>query len=213
MLRTSSLLAAALVAAAAPAHADDFLPHAAAPRAAVTASPSASSAPSAPSGHERWLRLTVGVEAGGAPILRAPDGPVAATTARTSAAVFARISLPAISSRIIEIGWVPHHGFGVMLESGDLRLGPVKLHLLDLGVFRDSVSPITVSRVARTWDVAVGAGAELAATRHFSLVADARWFAPIDLWSVVTRYGDTARLIGDELVHGGQLWAGAAYRW
>lgn len=211
MLRTSSLLAAALVAAAVPAHADDFLPHASTPKPAAIASTSAPSPSSA--GGEGWLRLIVGVEAGGAPILRAPDGPVATTTAHTSAAVFARISLPAISSRIVEVGWVPHHGFGVMLESGDLRLGPVKLHLLDLGVFLDSVSPITVSRVARRWDVAVGAGAELAATRHFSIVADARWFAPVDIWGVVTRYGDTARLIGDELVHGGQLWAGAAYRW
>lgn len=212
MLRTSSLLAAALLAAAAaPAHADDFLPQAAAPKAAVASTTPATSAPSRD--ESRWLRLSFGAEAGGAPILRPPDGPVANTTAHTSATLFARISLPAISSRIIEVGWVPHHGFGVMLESGDLRLGPVKLHLLDLGVFYDAVSPITVSRVTRTWDVAVGAGAELAATRHLSLVADARWFAPIDLWGVVTRYGDTARLIGEELVHGGQLWAGAAYRW
>src|SRR5690606_18189189 len=138
--------------------------------------------------------LRVGFEAGGAPLLEPPSGPVAMTTARTSGSLFARISLPVLSSRVVELGWVPHHGFAVVLESGDLRLGPLQLHLLDLGAFYSSELPVTVSLVARRWVLVVGAGAELALARHISLVVDARLFTPVDLWGLVTRYGDTARL-------------------
>ncbi|HTJ46215.1 MAG TPA: cell division protein FtsQ/DivIB [Kofleriaceae bacterium] len=210
-MRLPTLLVATSIAVAAPARADDFLPQTALPKAALAATSHGGGGDGG--GGSSLIDLTLGVEAGGAPLLRAPDGPVAATTARTSVALFARVSIPMISERIVEVSWVPRHGWGLMLESGDLRLGAVKLHLLDLGVFYDSTSPITVSRVARRWDVAVGAGAELTMRRHLSLVADARMFAPIDIWSVVTRYGDTARLIGDEIMHGGQLWVGAAYHW
>lgn len=164
-------------------------------------------------GKRPWIDVRVGFEAGGAPLLEPPSGPVAMTTARTSASLFARVSLPVLSSRVVELGWIPHHGVGLMLQSGDLKLGPLQLHVLDLGAFYSSERPVTVSRVARRWDLVVGAGAELALVHGVSLVVDARLFTPVDLWSVVTHYGDTARLIGEEIVHGAQLWAGAAYRW
>jgi hypothetical protein len=199
-----SLAATLAVALGGSARADDFLAHAAVPMASA-----AKPAPAATGDSSSWLAL--GAEAGIAPILAPPGGPVAPTTATSSASIFARISLPILSSRI-EIDYVPSHGEGATLETGNLTLGPVGLHLLDLGLFYDRSAPITVARVARSWDVAVGAGAELALGRHITIVADARWFAPLDLWGVVTRYGDTARLIGDEVIHGGQLWAGAAWR-
>ncbi len=206
MPRTASRLAVALaLAVGGSARADDFLAHAAVP---IASAARPAPAPAADGGTP-WLML--GVEAGGAPLLEPPGGPVATSTATSSASIFARIAMPFLSSRI-EIDLVPSHGEGATLETGTLALGPVSLHMLDLGVFYDRTAPIEVSRVARSWDVAVGAGAELALGRHISLVADARWFAPLDLWGVVTRYGDTARLIGEETIHGGQLWAGAAFR-
>ena len=208
MTRTASSLAVALaLAVGGSARADDFLAHAAVPLASA-ARPAPAPTPTGDGGTS-WLML--GVEAGGAPLLEPPGGPVAPTTATSSASIFARVALPFLSSRI-EIDLVPSHGEGATLETGNLKLGPVALHLLDLGVFYDRGAPIEVSRVARRWDAAVGAGAELSLGGHVSIVADARWFAPLDLWGVVTRYGDTARLIGDEVIHGGQLWAGAAWR-
>lgn len=168
--------------------------------------------PAAPAGR-RGLDVRVGFEGGGAPLLRPPDGPVALTTAQTSASLFVRASLPALSSRVVEAAWIPGHGVSVALQSSDLHLGPVQLRLLDIGVFYATNLPVTVSRVARHWDLVVGAGGELALGHGFSLVVDARVFTPVDLWDVVTRYGDTARLIGEELVRGVQLWGGAAYRW
>lgn len=159
------------------------------------------------------VELAVGVEAGGAAFLRAPSGPIANTTATTSAAVFARGSLALLASRTLEVAYVPRHGAGVMLFGGDLELGRFHLHLLDLGVFYAIESPITVARVTRRWDATLGAGLETAVGDHLRVVVDARLFAPADLWGVVTHYGDTARLIGREVVEGVQLWAGASWRW
>jgi hypothetical protein len=167
----------------------------------------------APTPKRPELDVRVGLEGGGAPLLRAPDGPIALTTAQTSMSLFVRASLPVRSARGVELAWIPGRGISVALQSGDLHLGPVQLRLIDIGVFYATNLPVTVSRVTRHWDLVIGAGAELALRRGFGLVVDARLFAPIDLWDVVTRYGDTARLIGEEIVGGVQLWGGAAYRW
>lgn len=199
------------LAAASTARADDLVPPPAAP--AQPPQPEQPERPASPQHASRtWLELAVGFEGGGAPLLRPPDGPVALSTATTSASLFARISIPVLSSRTVEVAWVPHHGASLVLQSGDLRLGPVKLHLLDIGVFHVTEQPLTVARVQREWDAIIGAGAELSILKHLALVVDARMFVPVDLWNVVTRYGDTARLIGEELVYGAQLWAGAEYR-
>lgn len=160
-----------------------------------------------------WLDLRVGLEGGGAPLLKSVNGPVAVTTVHTSASLFARVSVPVLTSRTVELGWIPRHGVAVLLQSAPFRLGPLRLRLLDLGAFYATDQPVTVSRVSRRWDLVVGSGAELSLTRRISLVVDARLFTPIDLWGVVSRYGETARLVTDELVHGVQLWAGASYGW
>jgi hypothetical protein len=204
---TRVALVFAMIAAASGARADDF-----GPQSAPAPQPERPAAP-APKASRSWLDLGIGFEGGGAPFLKPPNGPVALSTATRSASLFARIAIPVLSSRTVEVGWIPDHGASLVLQSGDLRLGPVKLHLLDLGVFHALEQPLTVSRVQRKWDAVLGAGAEVAVLRHVALVVDARLFVPVDLWDVVTRYGDTARLIGEELVHGAQVWAGAAYRW
>jgi hypothetical protein len=174
--------------------------------------PLAIAAPAAPAG-PAWVTLALGVEAGGAPLLRTIAGPVDLTTATTTAAVFGRLGFPRLTARTLEVLAVPGHGVGVTLLNGDLRIGPVALHLFDVGLFYDLAAPITVAREVRRWDAVLGAGVEVRVARHLALVADARLFTPIDVIGIISHNGDAARLVAEEIVKGAQLWGGAAWRW
>lgn len=160
-----------------------------------------------------YLDLRTGLGGGGSAFLTALHGPVGETTARLTATAFVRLRLPRLTARSLELYGVWPHGVGLSLKNDDLHLGPLWLHLLDLGVFYASTSPVTVQRVQRRWDVTIGASAELDLPHRFTLSADFRLFAPLDLIGVLTEHGDAARLIGEEIGKGGQLWTGVSYRW
>jgi hypothetical protein len=184
----------------------------AAPLSMVAADPGAAPAAHHDLDHDRSYAIELGVAAGGAPLLSSLDPTMPVTTAPRTAAVFARFRLPHVSPRAVEVFDVPGYGTGVDLQNEDLHFGRVHLHLLDVGVFHDS-APITVARVARTWDLMVGTGARIDVGRHVSLTADWRMFVPLDMWSVLSQYGDSTRLIASEAIRGGQLWGGVSYRW
>lgn len=88
----------------------------------------------------------------------------------------------------------------------------MRLHLFDLGVFWVAHRAVVADRVPRSADLTFGLGAKIEVTRSVSLTLDWRTFMPIDVFGVLTRYGDYSRLIGEEVLRGGQAWAGALYR-
>jgi hypothetical protein len=160
-----------------------------------------------------WVDLRTGIAGGGSAFLTPLGGPVNETTARLTAVAFVRLRLPRLTGRSIEAYGVWPHGVGLTLKNDDLHLGRLWLHLLDVGVFYASRSPITLQRVERTWDATVGMSAELDLPRRLTATADVRLFAPLDIIGVLTRHGDASRLIGEEIAKGGQLWLGVSYRW
>jgi hypothetical protein len=178
---------------------------------ALTGSAAAATPPAPPAPPAIDLRL--GIAGGGSAFLSPLHGPVDETTTRLTAAAFVRLRLPRVSWRVVEVFGVWPHGIGMMLKNTDLELGPLRLHLLDVGVFYALSSPITVQRVERRWDAVVGASTELELPGRLSATLDFRMFSPLDLFGAVTEHGDAARLIGEEILKGGQLWAGMSYRW
>lgn len=162
---------------------------------------------------EPWVDLRTGVAGGGSMFLTPLSGPVGETTSRASAVAFLRLRLPRLTARSLELYGVWPHGVGLTLKNDDLHLGRLRLHLLDLGVFYASHAPITVQRVERRWDATLGVSAELELPLRLTASADVRCFAPLDIIGVLTRHGDASRLIGEEILKGGQLWLGLSYRW
>lgn len=160
-----------------------------------------------------WIDLRTGIAGGGSAFLTPLGGPVNETTAQLTGVAFVRLRLPRLTARSVEAYAVWPHGVGLTLKNDDLHLGPLWLHLLDVGVFYASRSPITVQRVERKWDATVGMSAELDLPMNLTASADLRLFAPLDLIGVLTRHGDASRLIGEEILKGGQLWLGVSYRW
>jgi hypothetical protein len=156
--------------------------------------------------------LAIGVAAGGAPFLTSLSGPVLESSSRFTAALFARLRLPDRSSRELELAAIMPHGLGLTLKNDDLRLGNVRLHLLDVGVFRALTTPVTVQRLQRRWDLMLGMSAEVDLEPGLRFSFDARMFSPLDLFDVFAKHGAEAQLIGEEILRGTQLWAGLSYR-
>jgi hypothetical protein len=162
---------------------------------------------------EPTAELRVGLAGGGAPFLGELSGPVRTSSAQLTGLTTVGLRLPGISPRTLELSAVLPHGLGLTIKNRDLRLGRVSLHLLDVGVFYTVQEPVTVRRVERRWDVTAGLSAEVALSPRLYLTADARLFAPLDLYRVVVTYGDASRLIGEEILRGAQLWTGLACTW
>jgi hypothetical protein len=179
----------------------------------ATGSPAGATPEAAPAPREPAIELGVGVAGGGAPFLDTTDTMIHETSARATVVTSVRLRLPRLSPRMLELAAVWPHGIGLTIKNEDLRIGPARLHLLDVGVFYAIGAPVTVQRVDRRWDLTVGMSADIVVRGGLALTVDARLFSPLDLFSVVTRHGDSSRLIGEEILKGGQLWAGAAYRW
>jgi len=222
MDRRRHLTVAALVALAlavtgrpAPAAAQDPYQGWITPAPATTPAPAPSPSAAAPSAPARppAIDVRLGIAGGGAPLLGELSGPVATTTARMTVAALVRLRVPRVSWRILEVYAVWPHGVGITLQNEDLRLGAVRLHLLDVGLFYASAAPVTVQRLERRWDLTLGAGMEIDLPSRLSLTADVRLFAPLDVFGVVTQHGDAARLVGEEIARGAQLWTGISYRW
>jgi hypothetical protein len=157
------------------------------------------------------VNLKVGLEAGGAPFLAGSFGPVSESTADFTGVAFVRLRLPKVSPRTLELYVVDVHGIGLNVKNDDFHIGRLRLHLFDLGVFYAYGEPVTASRVPRKWDLTLGLGADYAVSRKVTIVLDWRLFAPLDFARVLTSYGDYSRLIGEEVLKGGQTWLGISY--
>jgi len=180
---------------------------------AVLAALSAPALADAHHDEEKDLELSLGAGFGGTPFLGAIGGFVNESSADMSGTASARLRLPRVSPRSLEVYTVMGYGYGLHVRNDDFHIGRLRLHLLDLGVFWDAHKPVSVARVPRTWDITLGLGAEFAVTRRISVTLDWRMFMPLDVFYVLTNYGDYSRLVGEEAVRGGQTWLGASYRW
>ena len=162
---------------------------------------------------EKPVDFRAGAAFGGAPFLGGSfGGLVRETTADWSGTAYARVGLPRISPRSLELYTVFARGYGLHVRNDDFHIGRVRLHLFDLGVFWNAHEPVTAARVPRSLDLSLGLGAEMEITRRVSLTFDWRTFMPLNVFSVLTKNGDYSRLIGEEVLKGGQAWLGASYR-
>lgn len=180
--------------------------------ATATANPATLLLAPRPTAPTPYVDLRLGVGGGGSAFLTPLTGPVVETTTRMTGNAFLRLRLPRMTARSAELYGVWGHGLGLTMKNNDLHLGPLWLHLLDVGLFYATAAPITVQRVERKWDATLGVSAELDLPMRLTLSADLRFFMPLDVFGVVTEHGDAARLIGEEIVKGGQLWLGISYR-
>jgi hypothetical protein len=155
----------------------------------------------------------IGLAGGGGPFLGALSGPMETSSARITGLATLTLRLPRISPRVLELSAVLPHGVGLTIKNTDLHLGRLRLQLLDVGVFYAVDTPVTVQRVPRRWDLTAGMSAALSLTPRLALTLDTRLFTPLDLYRVVATYGDSSRLIGEEILKGTQVWLGAACHW
>lgn len=153
--------------------------------------------------------------AGGGPIglLKPVKGADKLTTEKVTGVVYARMRFPRLSSRILELYGVFPNGAGVNLKNDDFRLGNFRFSIVDVGLFWNAYRPVSVRRVDRKLDLTVGTSVEYLASDAWALSLDWRVFLPADVFSILTDYGDFARLIGREAVQGGQLWLGFSRSW
>lgn len=107
----------------------------------------------------------------------------------------------------LELSYVPGHGYGANLLIDVVKTEGFRLHLLDLGIFRNQWQPVTVSRLERSVDVTGGLGAEIKFANHSWLTIDGRVFVPDPLF-LNKKYQFLARPYFDESLKGVMLWIG-----
>ncbi|KPJ85736.1 hypothetical protein AMJ57_01970 [Parcubacteria bacterium SG8_24] len=123
-----------------------------------------------------------------------------------------RVRSPQYTPLGLELNAVIPHGFGLNLIIDVLKIGPVRVHLIDPGIFWNAFSPVSCSRVSRSLDLTLGAGVDVRIKDAWSVGLDWRLFLP-DPNHVIPVYADFARPIYDEALKGGQLWLRASYTW
>lgn len=114
----------------------------------------------------------------------------------------------------LEMNLVAPVGMGMNMLFDVYRGDRFRVHIIDPGVFWNVRQPLSVARVARTYDVTVGFGGEifLDLRRRVSLTVDWRVYLP-DPYGILTQFGGFARPIYKEAAQGGYVWVGFAYRY
>ena len=111
----------------------------------------------------------------------------------------------------IEAGMILPHGLGATLILDVYRGDRFRIHAFDVGAFVPVFGrALSVTRIERSWDLTIGAGAEILVRPRVAVTVDWRIFLP-NPSEILPIYGDFARLLYDEAGHGGQLWIGVAW--
>ena len=133
------------------------------------------------------------------------------TTIPFTEKVGARIRFPKYSTLAIEPYMLMENGFGVAALFDAVRTDRFRLHIIDFGIFWNSVQPVSVRRVDRAYDITVGLGMEYG-KGPWLFTVDWRAFLP-DPYGILTAYGAFARAYYAEALKGGQLWLGFSFSW
>ena len=160
----------------------------------------------------RWLEMQSSAALGGPvglAILNTRDDP---TTMPFTVVVRQRLRIPTYSPLGLEASVVLPSGAGVNTVLDLFHTKNVRVHLLDLGVFRTFLRPVSVQRIDRAWDVTAGGGCDIRIAPNGWATADIRVFMPEPL-KLITDYGDFARPIVEEAWKGGPVWLGYARTW
>lgn len=160
------------------------------------------------------FQLKIGLAAGGPIGLQAPiKGLRTHTTERYTGMATLQIRFPKVSPRVLEFYTVIPNGIGINIKNDDFQFGELRLHLLDVGLFYNRWSPVSVQRVKRKIDLTFGSGMEYRFAKSWAVTLDWRMYVPANIFKVLTDYGDFSRLVGREAVQGGQSWLGVLHCW
>ena len=159
--------------------------------------------------HHADISLSVGL--GGAPFLALAPG--AKTTTPLTTPLLLRLRRDDLIWLELEFSLVAPYGAGVNLLFDIVRTQDFRLHIIDPGVFSNTIKPVTVARVSnnRALDFTFGLGAEYRLTPELAVSFDARWFSP-NPWRTTLDYGNFAVPIFHEVLVGVQLWLGLSFR-
>lgn len=142
-------------------------------------------------------------------VYRAPDD--ASTKVFTS-----RLGTRVRSTRHLNFGLEAYtvipSGFGANLVLDAFKGDRFRIHILDLGVFWNAFSPVSVANVKRDLDVTFGLGADIKVYGNWTVLADYRFFLP-NPEHFLTGWGDFAIPLYNEAFQGGQLWFALGYSW
>lgn len=132
------------------------------------------------------------------------------TTTQPSVGYFAqRVRFPRYSMVGVEANVFLPSGAGASLLLEVIQTDSFRLHLAP-GVHGNVGQPVSGQRFARSWDLTLGVGAEIALRDGLNLTVDYRAFVP-DPFMMSQKLGYFARPFWDEALKGGQLCLGLSF--